>query len=230
MAEPDAEALEADRRMSELLGGSGKPPPPPGLPWAAQTLGSVLAFSGAGEADEVVLDTAHIDEALPASLKFVLLYFSGRWCPLCQEFDTIVRDVYASLKALPEGHDLELVWVSCDVSEAAYKEHLGALGNVFAVEWSPFRLDEIVRHFDVTGIPALLVLDAAKGRLLTADGREDIYARAQRQATASPRGRSSLVFDGAKLGRAGVAALHEEWCDRLKGKRAEWDAQAGPGL
>eukprot|EP00747_Dinoflagellata_sp_TGD_P057965 gnl/TRDRNA2_/TRDRNA2_150896_c0_seq2.p1 gnl/TRDRNA2_/TRDRNA2_150896_c0~~gnl/TRDRNA2_/TRDRNA2_150896_c0_seq2.p1 ORF type:complete len:208 (+),score=43.92 gnl/TRDRNA2_/TRDRNA2_150896_c0_seq2:52-675(+) len=207
MAEPDAEALEADRRMSELLGGSGKPPPPPGLPWAAQTLGSVLAFSGAGEADEVVLDTAHIDEALPASLKFVLLYFSGRWCPLCQEFDTIVRDVYASLKALPEGHDLELVWVSCDVSEAAYKEHLGALG-----------------------IPALLVLDAAKGRLLTADGREDIYARAQRQATASPRGRSSLVFDGAKLGRAGVAALHEEWCDRLKGKRAEWDAQAGPGL
>ena len=48
-------------------------------------------------------------QVLPNTLKLVLLYFSGRWCPICAEFDNVLRDVCASLKSLPERADMEFV-------------------------------------------------------------------------------------------------------------------------
>jgi len=140
-------------------------------------LGEELCFLGnAGNlnSDTVKLDTVAVAEALPNSLSLVLLYFSGRWCPLCSKFDDALRDVYCGLKELDESGDIELVFVSCDVSEAAYRSHLQSLGSMLAVQWAPARLDEITRHFNVEGAPALLILDAVDGVVVTSTGREDI--------------------------------------------------------
>ncbi|CAK9017217.1 unnamed protein product [Durusdinium trenchii] len=113
-------------------------------------------------------------QALPKSLKLVLLYFSGRWCPVCTEFDNIMRDVYTALQSFPEHSDIEFVWISCDLSEDSYKAHLKRLGVLSGATWSPKRLQEAAARWDLKALPSLLVMDALDGRVVTANARRDV--------------------------------------------------------
>eukprot|EP00746_Dinoflagellata_sp_MGD_P002932 gnl/MRDRNA2_/MRDRNA2_105725_c0_seq1.p1 gnl/MRDRNA2_/MRDRNA2_105725_c0~~gnl/MRDRNA2_/MRDRNA2_105725_c0_seq1.p1 ORF type:complete len:252 (+),score=67.78 gnl/MRDRNA2_/MRDRNA2_105725_c0_seq1:106-861(+) len=138
------------------------------LRWATERFGEDLAIVAHGD-EEVAKEP--IQRVLRKLYKFVLVYFSGRWCPLSQEFDTIMKSAYLGMKVRAKA-PIELVWVSCDVSEKAYVEHLRQL-TFYAVPWVPYQLDSLARQYEVNSIPSLLVFDT-KGRLVTDLGRDHI--------------------------------------------------------
>eukprot|EP00933_Yihiella_yeosuensis_P041858 TRINITY_DN36263_c0_g1_i1.p1 TRINITY_DN36263_c0_g1~~TRINITY_DN36263_c0_g1_i1.p1 ORF type:complete len:288 (-),score=65.46 TRINITY_DN36263_c0_g1_i1:150-956(-) len=138
--------------------------------------GNIIGEDGKN-ANEDQLGNVRSSDALTAELRILVFYFSGRWCPMCVEFDHLFKDLYARIKALSEGSDVEVVWVSCDLGEDAYKAHLKKLGSMLAAEWSPHRLEALTARYNVKAIPSLVVLDAQTGRVVTGSGREDCLAK-----------------------------------------------------
>jgi nucleoredoxin len=60
-----------------------------------------------------------------ASAKPVLgLYFSARWCPPCRVFTPMLIDFYQKFQTTACGHHFQIVFVSSDHDEAAFKEYL----------------------------------------------------------------------------------------------------------
>merc|ERR1719453_239933 len=101
----------------------------------------------------------------------VLVYFSAHWCPPCRGFTPKLAERYKELKA--KGADCEVVFVSSDRDEAAFKEYFGEmpwLALPFADRDAKARLS---KKYKVSGIPSLVVVDA-NGKTVTTDGRSTI--------------------------------------------------------
>ncbi|GFR50067.1 hypothetical protein Agub_g12209 [Astrephomene gubernaculifera] len=107
--------------------------------------------------------------------KVIALYFSAHWCPPCRGFTPVLAETYRSFKAKhARAADWEVVFVSSDRDEASFKEYFGEMPWLAL----PFeRRDakaELSRLFKVRGIPTLVLLDAASGELITANGRDAV--------------------------------------------------------
>ncbi|KAF8408258.1 hypothetical protein HHK36_007407 [Tetracentron sinense] len=108
-------------------------------------------------------DQVKIDDL---SGKITGLYFSASWCGPCLRFTPNLVDVYTEL--IPKGN-FELIFVSCDIVEEAFKEYFSKmpwLAIPFSDSDTRDRLDEV---FKVSGIPYLVILDA-DGKVLTEEG------------------------------------------------------------
>ena len=159
-------------------------------------------------------NTVRTSHVITSGLKLLVLYFSGRWCPVCAEFDTVIRDVYAGLKSLEESSDIEVVWIPCDLSEDACKIHLRRIGSLLGALWSPKRLQELSDRWKVSSIPTALVLDARDGRVVTACARrdmEEVHERAVRRGSKDTRNSESY------------GALMFRWLELLDAQRAALD-------
>ncbi|CAE8612398.1 unnamed protein product [Polarella glacialis] len=181
---------------------------------------NLLAAIGSGlhqEKEKSDLECVQAVDVLVPNLKLLLLYFSGRWCPVCSEFDALLRETFTSLKALPESADIELVWISLDVSQDAYTTHLRKLGSTLAVGWSPERIEEVTVRYSVQGIPCLLVLDAQDGKVISPIGREDVE-----RASPNSNYRNSGMAPN-QLDRSGPSGLAFHWLELLEGRRAALD-------
>ena len=53
----------------------------------------------------------------------VMIYFSAHWCPPCRGFTPKLCEFYTNFKKV--NSDFELVFVSSDRDEAAFKEYYG---------------------------------------------------------------------------------------------------------
>ena len=165
-------------------------------------------------AKEEKLNTMRTSHVITSTLKLLVLYFSGRWCPVCAEFDTVIKDVYAGLKSSEESADIEVVWISCDLSEDAYKIHLKRLGSLLGAVWSPKRLQEVSDRWGVKAIPTALVLDAHDGRIVTATARRDMEQAYE-----------SVMLSGSKDARdsESYGILMFRWLELLDAQRAALD-------
>jgi len=111
-------------------------------------------------------DTA---EAL-AGAKAVALYFSAHWCPPCRGFTPKLAEWY---KKDLQGKGLEVVFVSSDRDEGAFKEYFGEQ------PWLALPYEErelkatLSKKFKVQGIPSLVILDS-NAKKITLDGRSAI--------------------------------------------------------
>ena len=101
----------------------------------------------------------------------MLLYFSAHWCPTCRKFTPVLAEYYK--KQLKSRGDAEVVFVSSDKSEEAFKEYFAEMPWL-ALPFEKMDLkNALSRKFGVQGIPTLLVLDP-KSELITKDGREGV--------------------------------------------------------
>eukprot|EP01111_Echinosteliopsis_oligospora_P017955 TRINITY_DN7990_c0_g1_i5.p1 TRINITY_DN7990_c0_g1~~TRINITY_DN7990_c0_g1_i5.p1 ORF type:complete len:531 (-),score=188.37 TRINITY_DN7990_c0_g1_i5:28-1620(-) len=103
--------------------------------------------------------------------KIVGLYFSAHWCPPCRRFTPLFAEVYKKLKA--ENKSFEVIFVSSDRDEEAFKEYHGEmpwLALPFSDRDAKTRLSEL---FDVEGIPQLILLDE-NGEVITTEGVQKI--------------------------------------------------------
>ncbi|KAJ3085031.1 hypothetical protein HK100_009186, partial [Physocladia obscura] len=159
----------------------------------------------AGRSDTVgtLLQTSAIGQ--PAGRTAVMVYFSGGWCPPCRAFTPVLGQFHAAV-----GGRADIVTLSADRSEEAFAAYWGANPTVTwqAVPWADrARYQLLLASYEIVGIPALLVFDAATGALVTRHGVEAV--------TRDPRG---LHFPYAPrsvrqvLADAGVAPL-------VKGRR-----------
>lgn len=92
--------------------------------------------------------------------KPVALYFSAHWCPPCRAFTPVLKDLYEKLKAAEHKKDLEIVFVSGDEDEEAFREYFADMPWL-AVPFADQRAKKLLNNiFEVEGIPTLATLDA----------------------------------------------------------------------
>jgi nucleoredoxin len=102
--------------------------------------------------------------------KSVMIYFSAHWCPPCRRFTPELAKWYAEG---PKPENVEVVFASSDRDEGAFNEYFGEM------PWPALSFElrdekaELSKRFNVSGIPTLVVLDAA-GALVTTKGREGV--------------------------------------------------------
>ena len=203
-----------------------------------ELLGDELILSRTALREDSKLKVIHLDDklckvqtqqALLKSLKLVLLYFSGRWCPACTEFDNVIRDVCNALKPYPEYGDIEVIWISCDVSEDSYKAHLRRLGLLGAT-WSPKRLQDATERFDLKALPSLLVMDAQDGRVVTGTGRRDVEEAYDDEQHGAKKGYLGLLLRWLELldeQRAALDDAHMIASDKSDSQSDHLDAEDG---
>ena len=54
-------------------------------------------------------------------VKFVLLYFSGSYCPPCKKFTPILKAFYEEINS--DGYNIEIVLVPSDKDEQSYTDY-----------------------------------------------------------------------------------------------------------
>ena len=103
-----------------------------------------------------------------ASKKVVGLYFSAHWCPPCRGFTPKLADAYRKISA---DKSFEIVFVSSDRDEAAFASYYKEMPWL-ALPFAERELKQkLSKQFKVSGIPSLILLDGATGKVLSKDGR-----------------------------------------------------------
>lgn len=109
-----------------------------------------------------------------SSNKIVGIYFSAHWCPPCRGFTPVLAEAYKELVA--QGKPIQIVFVSSDRDQGQFD------GYYNDMPWLALPFNErdaktaLCEKYGVSGIPCLVLLDAATGELKTKDGRAEIGA------------------------------------------------------
>lgn len=117
-------------------------------------------------------------EALKSNTSgIVALYFSASWCPPCQRFTPILIDFYNTAKAAKSG--FEIVFVSSDRSSDEFDAYFAKMPwlSIAQIEGSAAIKTKLAETLGVTGIPAMAVLDAKTGEIISGgEARDDVMA------------------------------------------------------
>jgi thiol-disulfide isomerase/thioredoxin len=108
------------------------------------------------------------------SNKVIGIYFSAHWCPPCRGFTPILGEKYKALKEA--GKDFEIVFVSSDRDESAFKEYHSEMPFVALPYGKRDEKEKLSEHFGVRGIPTLVFIDGDTGEIITKNGRSPISA------------------------------------------------------
>jgi nucleoredoxin len=137
------------------------------FPWAPKPLAEVL--EGVTLVNKAGEKTAFSDLQTEGSV--IGLYFSAHWCPPCRGFTPELVKTYNKLKA--EGKKFEIVFVSSDRDEAAFKEYLDEMPWLALPYEDRSKKAELSDAFDVEGIPSFVILDANL-KTIQKDGRSAV--------------------------------------------------------
>jgi len=103
----------------------------------------------------------------PALLLVLFLRASGP----CRSFTPALRQLYSDqLKA----QGVEVVFVSSDQDDHSFAKYFAEMPWLAVPFDNRDVKDELSSKFDISGIPALIVLNAASGKVISADGRRDV--------------------------------------------------------
>mmetsp|Transcript_44399 Transcript_44399/g.71121 ORF Transcript_44399/g.71121 Transcript_44399/m.71121 type:complete len:157 (-) Transcript_44399:80-550(-) len=86
------------------------------------------------------------------------IYFSAHWCPPCRGFTPRLKAAYEKWKK--DGHKIEIIFVTSDQDEQAFKGYFEEQGNWLALHWGSEKIAEIKQKYGVRGIPTFIMLDA----------------------------------------------------------------------
>jgi nucleoredoxin len=107
----------------------------------------------------------------------VLLYFSASWCPPCQSFTPTLAEFYKTY-CIP--HNIEIVYVSSDRDIPSFNEYYG--GKMPWKSIPPMDTvaikSKLANDLRISGIPALIVLDAKTGNFVSDTARDDVMVAA----------------------------------------------------
>jgi nucleoredoxin len=115
---------------------------------------------------------AELPRAATLKDKHVALYFSAYWCPPCQRFTPELAETYKAIKAARD--DFELVFVSGDRDAAQFREYFATMPWL-ALPFEEKRYEALSSHFEVEGIPTLVLL-SPEGKVITTKGRAAVSA------------------------------------------------------
>ncbi|GMH70966.1 hypothetical protein TrRE_jg4472 [Triparma retinervis] len=113
-------------------------------------------------------DGKTVDTDATLSGKTVMIYFSAHWCPPCRGFTPKLCEFYDNFKKT--NPDFEIVFVSSDRDEAAFKEYYGSMPFLGMPYASREAKNALSKKFKVSGIPSLMVV-GSDGETINKDGR-----------------------------------------------------------
>jgi len=134
------------------------------FPWVPKTMLQMLSGPALGKGGEI----ACLAEAIKG--KVFGIYFSAHWCPPCRGFTPELVKTYEALKEA--GKNFEVIFASSDQSEEEFNEYYGEMPWL-ALPHEDKRKDELDSHFEVDGIPTLVLLDENLD-LITTGGRGSV--------------------------------------------------------
>jgi len=178
-------------------------------------------------------DEVETSEAL-AGKQAVALYFSAHWCPPCRGFTPQLAKWYKD--GLKEK-GLEIVFVSSDRDEAAFKEYFEEMPWRALPYSDRERKEALSKKFKVEGIPSVVILDG-DGCVINKDGRSAISSDPQGEdfpwkakslkeilAGARLKGKEGQVDASTLEGKVFALYFSAHWCPPCRGftpKLAEW--------
>ncbi|BFG17584.1 hypothetical protein CerSpe_038580 [Prunus speciosa] len=103
--------------------------------------------------------------------KTIGLYFSAHWCRPCVNFTPRLISINQKIKEqmLVDGEDFEIVFVSSDRDQASFDSYFDTMPWL-ALPFGDPNIKQLVKHFDVKGIPCLVIL-GPDGKTVTKQGR-----------------------------------------------------------
>lgn len=164
--------------------------------------------------------------------KTIGIYFSAHWCPPCRGFTPKLAEMY---KSTFQAKGLEIVFVSSDKDEAAWKDYYADMPWL-ALPYSNRELKEsLSKKFKVKGIPSFVILDS-EGNTITTEGRDEIMGDPQgarfpwKPLSAEEKNKAILDSLGSDLmaktaGKPFALYFSAHWCPPCRGftpKLAEW--------
>lgn len=138
------------------------------FPWKPPTLWEALGeevMDGEGETVEV--------SSLRGEGRVLGIYFSAHWCPPCRGFTPQLVQTYKTLKAA--GKQFEIIFASSDRSMADFQSYF-AEQPWLAIPQGDKRKETLSSLYGVEGIPTLVLVDAATGETINANGRAAVGA------------------------------------------------------
>jgi len=162
------------------------------------------------EKAKAVVDILGPDVLSKANGKYIGLYFSAHWCPPCRGFTPKLAEMYqGGLK-----DKMEIVFVSSDRDENAFKEYFGEMPWL-ALPYERRKEKELLSDtFGVQGIPSFVVLNP-DGTLLTTEGRAKLTSDPKGENL--PEGWLPQPFNDVN---EDPSALNEEQCVIMLGAAA----------
>ncbi|CAJ1334157.1 unnamed protein product [Effrenium voratum] len=118
------------------------------------------------------IELGEIEAAARTSAQW--LYFSAHWCPPCRGFTPALKQFYETLKE--KGENVEIIFVSADKTpEEAQDYFANHHGDWLAVDFKATKeREQLSRHFEVSGIPSLILVDSHGKAVEAVDGRSDV--------------------------------------------------------
>ena len=157
---PTLVILDAEGGVINADGRSAVGEDPTGFPWAPKAMSEVLAGP--------LVDASGAARALPTK-GYVALYHSASWCGPCRGFTPKLVEAYKAVRAA--GGELEVIFVSADRTEEAWKEYLGHMPWAAVPFADEARRSALSDACNVRGIPSLVLCDAATGEIVNPSAR-----------------------------------------------------------
>lgn len=133
------------------------------FPWAPKPFSEILGDSFIKPNGDVVkLDTF--------AQKTLAIYFSAHWCPPCKGFTPELIKTYNKVKEA--GKDFEVIFASSDRDQESFDSYFGEMPWL-AIPFGDARKQLLSSHFEVEGIPTLVIL-TADGKVINANGRSAV--------------------------------------------------------
>jgi len=171
IVDEDGSTITTDGRSAVMEDAEGAK-----FPWRPTPLAELL------KGDFLAKDGSAVPAASVAS-KHLAIYFSAHWCPPCRGFTPQLAAFYKDFTAT-RGAELEIVFASSDKDQAAFDEYYKEMPWLALPFAERERKEALSKHFEVSGIPTLVVLGPA-----AADGSRPVITTGARGAVgADPKG------------------------------------------
>jgi len=100
------------------------------------------------------------------------LYFSGHWCPPCQDFTPKLVEAYNTWKQQDES--IEIIFISCDSDEGSSVEYYAGM------PWArvPFNKEvftALEQQFKLPGVPHLVIFDRGCNKIISDHGYGEVH-------------------------------------------------------
>jgi len=98
------------------------------------------------------------------------IYFSAHWCLPCERFTPLLADCYKEMKAA--GNKFDVVFASSDSNKHEFEEYYASM------PWKAIKFEDRERakklsgEYKVQSLPALVLLDAKSGKVISSSGKE----------------------------------------------------------
>ncbi|XP_067672016.1 tryparedoxin-like [Haliotis asinina] len=105
------------------------------------------------------------------------LYFGAQWCPPCRHFTKQLLAFFNHVTSAKQDCVLQVVYLSSDEEKEDFDEYFSTMPWL-AVDFKDRETEaRVSKHFNIVGLPTLILIDGATGDIITERGasliRED---------------------------------------------------------